>query len=109
MVCMASRRERVNGFDSIEAGFPAFGHVGPQSIKVQSASRYLCSSRIDALERGLTALEACGGEVLVQESISGFATLANGSPSLPVLLLGAKRDAPALLVNTTWAVFPVKP
>ena len=38
----------------------------PGVVSVQSASRYLRSNRIDALEQGLPALEACGDNVLVQ-------------------------------------------
>jgi hypothetical protein len=35
-------------------------------VPVQSASRYLRPNRINALDKWLTALEACGGDILVQ-------------------------------------------
>src|SRR5271166_4891601 len=38
----------------------------PGVVPVQSASRYLRSKRIKALEQGLPALVACGGNVLVE-------------------------------------------
>jgi hypothetical protein len=38
----------------------------PGVIAVKSASRYLGSSRINALEQGLPALKACGRNVFVQ-------------------------------------------
>ena len=48
---------------------PAFGplpNCSPGVVGVQSSSRHLCSSRINALERGLPALKACGHNVFVQ-------------------------------------------
>ena len=39
----------------------------PGVVPVQSPSRYLRSKRINALEQGLAALEACGDNVLVAD------------------------------------------
>jgi hypothetical protein len=40
----------------------------PGVVAIKSSSCHCRSKRINALEQGLTALEACGGDVLVQES-----------------------------------------
>src|SRR5208337_2853106 len=39
---------------------------GPGVVAVKSSSGYGCPKRINALEQGLPALEACGGDILVQ-------------------------------------------
>jgi len=44
----------------------SFPNRSPGVVPVQSASRYLRPNRINALEQGLPALEACDDNVLVQ-------------------------------------------
>src|SRR6478672_5604592 len=47
--------------------FGPLSNRSPGVVAVQRASRYLRSSRINALEQGLPALESCGLNVLVQD------------------------------------------
>jgi hypothetical protein len=46
--------------------FSPLPNRSPSVVPVQSASRYLRSNRINALEQRLPALKACGDNVLVQ-------------------------------------------
>src|SRR4029077_1734402 len=47
--------------------FGPLPNCSPGVVAVQSTSRYLRSSRINALEQGLPAPKACGHNVLVQD------------------------------------------
>ena len=44
-----------------------FPNRSPSVVAIQSTSRYLRSSRINALEQGLPTLKACGLNVLIQD------------------------------------------
>src|SRR6476620_3390608 len=46
--------------------FGPLPHCSPSVVAVQSTSRHLRSSRINALEQGLPALKACDHNVFVQ-------------------------------------------